>query len=167
MDRPLDSDKWPITVGEPLFEVKSIVQSSPYPAAQNFITVNLEVTEDLANDCDVVITISGLDGACVEDEDNEVGLTDAPFQDTAIWHPEDSSLTIEVSDAPIMKDTEYEFTFFVRNPTSSQQSPAVSIEASGIPIAKISMDKNPAQTPPDDVVDATAKEGEPLEVRGL
>jgi len=167
MDRSSDPDEWPITVREATFTTKGITQSSPYPAAQNIITVNLEISEALAGDCDVVITISGLENACVEDEENEVILDNAPFQNVSLWHPGNFSLTIPVAFDGIEKDTEYEFTFTVRNPTSAQSAPDIFIEASGIPIAIVPMDRNPSQTAPDNVVDATVQEGQPLYVRGL
>jgi len=61
-----DATKKPVTVIQPKFTTAEIVQSNPYPAALNTITVTVRSNVPLPGSCNVRITISNLEGACVD-----------------------------------------------------------------------------------------------------
>jgi hypothetical protein len=63
---PNDATKKPVTVMQPKFTTAEIVQSNPYPAALNTITVTVQSNVPLPGSCNVRITISNLEGACVD-----------------------------------------------------------------------------------------------------
>jgi len=179
MDRHQTSDFWPITVALPQFAVASMVQSTPFPAAQNTLELKLELTEKLlaVASCGAKLVLTGLQGACISDTNNLVTLdgsgktkfgatAGATTDSQAKWDPSTDSLTFYLIN-DLAKDSEYEIEFDVRNPAFGQPSPAISIEAMGIPIPKQAIAKNPENLPPDGVFGATAVEGEPLFVRSI
>jgi hypothetical protein len=182
MTRSVEPKSWPITVAEVRFLKATMKQSTPFPAAVNTLTVNLKLDEDLTADasCGVRIVISGLAGACVTASDqilNLGGSDRAKFSaaagsnvhSKAKWDPDTDSVTLFLSPVGggLVENTEYVFTFDVRNPSAGQESPAISIEAFGIPIPKQAIVKNPANLPPPDVFGGTEIEADPLYVRGL
>jgi hypothetical protein len=167
--------KVPITVIEPTFTTAEIVQSNPYPAALNTITVTIRSNVPLPGSCKVRITISNLEGACVERSDDVVELSGTnanafglnhTAEGTALWEPSSKSVVLHTVGSGMAADQKYTFQFNVRNPTSGQQSPDVEIESSSIVIAATSMDKNPASILPANIFQAVVKESEPMEVRG-
>ena len=182
MSRPSAALQWPITIAQVGFEEASISQSTPFPAAENYLTVSLRLNQDLSAEasCAVNIVITGLQGACVTDASNQLTLqgparanfSAAPASNThsrIAWQSATKAVSIYLppSGAGLAADTTYAFSFKVRNPSSGQASPAISIEAFGIPIPRRQMEKNPSGLPPQGVFGATAIEGEPLFVRGL
>ena len=60
MTRPIDPLFWPVTVESVVFNKKEIVQSSPYPAGLNTVTVTLAVSANIAASCNVKILILSL-----------------------------------------------------------------------------------------------------------
>jgi len=178
LTHPVDSKLVPITVIDPIFKIASIVQSTPYPAALNTITVTLESNVKLPGACDVKITVSGLEGACVESANNIVqlegtgadtfrfSLTNSTAESKAAWNADAKSVAFYTAGTGMEADTKYTFQFKVRNPTTGQTSPVITIESSGIVITPRSMEKNPNSMVPPGVFLGLAKEAEPIEVRG-
>jgi hypothetical protein len=167
----------PITVIQPTFTTAEIVQSNPYPAALNTITVTLRSNVPLPGSCSVRITISNLEGACVESADNVVQLqgtganafglnNTAAGAASALWDPSSKSVTLHTVGSGMESAQTYTFQFIVRNPTMGQSSPLVMVRSSSIAIAPTSMVKNPASIVPPNIFQGSVKESEPMEVRG-
>jgi len=166
----------PITVIAPAFTTASIVQSNPYPAGTNIISITLESNVDLPEACKVQITIAGLVGACVESTEStlalegsdsgkfRLSLTDAAVKGT--WNIDAKSVTFYTAGADLTAGEKVSFQFTVRNPTTGQASPKITIESSGIVIPRRIMDKNPDSMVPPNVFFGLAKEAEPMEIRG-
>jgi hypothetical protein len=173
----LDPALRPVTVMQPGFETLDIVQSNPYPAALNTITVTIESVVPLPSDCDVAITISGFQGACVEAADKVVALVDSDDNNinqfvasptrpsAAMWDDAAKAIKFYMAGPGMQANTPYSFSFTVRNPTTGQASPAISIESAGIVIPAQEMDKNPNSDTPA-AFDSAPYEAEPMEVRG-
>jgi len=182
MSLPLEQKQRPITTSAINFVEASMVQSTPFPAALNTLTVTLKLDEDLSSEpsCGVKIVISGLEGACISDTNNIITLNGAARMrfaaeptsndhSKAKWDPNVNSMTMYLSKSGggLEAEQNYVLTFDVRNPNAGQQSPAINIEVFGISIAKQAMAKNPNNLPPPGVFGGTAVEGQPLYVRGL
>jgi len=189
MERSTDYTLWPVTVIDVVFSKSEIVQSTPYPASGNRLTITLAVSSTIAASCKMKIIVSGLEGACFSSA-TKSGVVDmqgvaAPrfdhSQATAIapsnvsgvvhsrasWDAVYEELSFYVAGEGLMAEQDYTFSFEIRNPSSAQSSPSVSIEAIGIPIIATSMQKNPNKITPPSIFGSTPSEAEPMEIRGL
>jgi hypothetical protein len=176
MTRSVELEFWPITISKVDFEVASMTQSSSYPASMNTLTVTLRFNETLPSlaSCDVKILISNLVGACFSEPTLALnGADKAMFKATAVstnslasWDAQAKSATLLLSQDLVAK-TDYVFSFDVRNPIAGQESPPVSIEVTGVSVAKRAMQKNPNKLAPQGALNGVAADGDPLYVRGL
>jgi len=187
MTRPLDTTKWPITVSQAVFSKAEIVQSSPFPAGVNILKVTLAASTNIAASCRTKITIANLQGACftsvaVGDTQGVVnidGADSARFADSeatalassgnskAIWDVTQEQLTFYVAGAGLVADQDNAIEFQIKNPPSAQPSPNVTIQATGIPLPRITMAKNPRRITLANIFAATIAEAEPLQIRSL
>jgi len=175
----------PGTVEQAEFLSTQIYQNSPYPAAENTITVKFKLNVPIPGPsttgaramCGSIITISGLDGACANPGKLAIttGMTGLSYQagvtstdKSGTWDKDLYTLQLFTANNGLDtygQNNEYSFTFTVNNPANGQSSPKVSIEMSGITIAKTAMTKGTG-APPANIFNATALESEPLEIRG-
>jgi len=169
---PQQRENRPITVFHAMFETTNIVQNTPYPSNPNVLTVKWTTNVPLPAACDVVVTISGLDGACVVGDevmlqgDTADVFSASPDGETsmAAWDDQTSSITLYITDG---MPSQVSFRFDVKNPNSPQTSPDITIEASSIPISPVLMGRNVDDEIPPTVFDGTVEDGLPLSIRGL
>eukprot|EP00961_Rhodomonas_salina_P295938 3935902-Rhodomonas_salina.2 len=132
------------------FEVSMIGQKTPWPGADNVITVTLQSNVPLEDAapirCTTTITLAGFDGACIEDDVITLSGADAAsFGDgSAFWNDDTKTLTMNVTGDVTAESV---FSFALRNPTDAQPSPLIEVEASGIPIAVVRVDKDDSSLP--------------------
>jgi hypothetical protein len=156
-------------------------QSSPWPGAQNTLTVTMTANIPLRTACQSKVVISNLDQACMEGVSDftadgtvfpaacyspgtlalnsaagdNLAVTDTntfgsglTFSDTAGWSYDydaarqvhGGKLTLTVLDDTAV-DTEYVFSFTIRNPSFGQASPPIRVGGTGIPIASTLVEK--------------------------
>eukprot|EP00961_Rhodomonas_salina_P050639 680035-Rhodomonas_salina.1 len=138
-----DGDAEPLKVHAPYFCTRRIGQSTPYPCANNTLTVTFTAnTIFTANSS--MITITGLENAIATD--GPIDLMDGPNSlghdlyfaaevggpaGQGMWDSSAKTLTLQV-----IKDTEcateYVFAFTVTNPSFNQSEPVIMIEASNV-----------------------------------
>jgi hypothetical protein len=129
-----------LRVGNPSWPIKLIRQSSPYPNAQNNITVNISALVDLTAAGECVITITGLAGT-VTDSTAELKLwyldsvseAEAVFGQYGVWD-RSGTLSLHISAGlTLHAGQSYALSFQVMNSGSQQGAVSVSIGASGSP----------------------------------
>jgi hypothetical protein len=184
MQRPLDPERWPITVGRAHFERAEIVQSAPFPFAENTLSVTLATSSEIASTCNTRVIITGLDGACFASISGSgvvpltgpaANLFDYSLPSAlnnsgharALWDDEDKELSFFVAGSGLQGQIPYTFSIVVRNPPYAQLSPSINISATGIPIQQTAMLRNPNRIKPAGIFGAIPSEAEPLHVRGF
>ena len=179
-----DQTRWPFTVQQATFLESQIWQSSPFPSQINTITVSLQSSVDLAAQCGVAITISNLVGACIAGSSVALNDVSAPTSasdrfssspsvqiipgnsGSALWIAANQSLVLYVSNS-VLKNRIYAFQFQLRNPSSPQTSPTVSIQASGIGIVPSAMTRVVGVPSVLSLFGASIVDSRPLEIIGL
>jgi len=189
MTRPISPLLWPVSVESIIFKKKEIVQTSPFPAATNTVTITLAVSANIAASCNVKIVITGLEGACFPsatsggvvsisgagatlfDHSQAAALAasnnSGVVHSRASWDAVNEELSFFVSGSGLTASSDYVIQFTIRNPPSAQSSPDISIEAFGIPIVRSAMDKNPKGIIPAGIFGSNPTEAKPLQIRGL
>jgi hypothetical protein len=151
---------------EARFQTRSIGQSSPFPGAQNYLTVTFATNVPIVQEARNVITISGLRGLsmtdgvlplfgldsstppgcwlpCDKDGPACSGFAVRETQGYGIWNKERQSLSFTVVKS-IPANQSINFRFKVLNPPAPQQSPAISIAmiTGSVPISYATMEKD-------------------------
>jgi len=125
-------------------KVRNIAQSTPWPCALNTLTVSLSTNVPFASPtvhCTPLITISGLDDACIISTSVALaGTAGTSTFDGNGTHQGGSLVVSTVNDAPA--DAVRVFTFQLNNPVNSQPAPLIQIESTGIPVCKTHMIKD-------------------------
>ena len=179
-----DTTKWPGFVQQPAFNRAEIWQSSPFPSQANTLTVTLQMNVDMMASCNIAFTITNLAGACsslstlpLQSASGSVAGKDR-FASTpnsivaigssgsAAWNQQTGSLTLYLSNN-LTINTTYAFRFVLQNPSSPQLSPSVSIQASGIVVPSVSMNRITGVLTGTGLFGATDVESQPLQIRGL
>jgi hypothetical protein len=121
-----------------------IAQTTPYPLANNTITVTLRSAVNLTADGNCVITLTGLINTetpdSLEHDITDVGIPDdgisssSVFGSTGVWRRASGSLVLSVaSGSTMVAGKSYVFSFKLVNPCMAQQAPSVSMLSSGLP----------------------------------
>ena len=133
-----EGDAAPLRVLAPSFIVRDIGQATPYPTANNTVTITLASSVALAEADGSVVTISGLTGSQTPDS-NTLALTDVDSTDsttlfgtTADWDQDTGTLLLSVaSGQTLAAGSIYKFSIALVNPDGAQDAPAVTVSASG------------------------------------
>ncbi|KAJ1466348.1 hypothetical protein T484DRAFT_1861907 [Baffinella frigidus] len=133
----------PLKVVVPEFTTQIISQTTPVASVANTITVTLTASVQLSGADASVITLSNLFGAVADppvslgsspggNEAEYLFCGDSGASKTGVWDSEASTLTLRLCANKIMiVGVEYIMHFTMTNPASDQESPSVSIEATG------------------------------------
>jgi hypothetical protein len=134
------------------FKVRNIAQSTPWPCALNTLTVSLSTNVPFVSSpehkvhCTPLITISGLNDACVISTSVALSeMNDPPTFGGRGEYSGGALIMTPVNDAPADNwpaDAVRAFTFQINNPVNSQPAPLIQIESSGIPVCKSHMIKD-------------------------
>jgi hypothetical protein len=151
-----------------------MTQTLPFLGESNTLTLQLQSTVNLRGADNSVITVSGLDGAIIDEGPVAVSVSkDGPLfvgalfcvtgsetVSTGSWSASTSTLTLSVCSAKTFEaGAVYEIMLDVVNPSVSQPSPAVTISAAGtVEYATVPADKLGAE------VFGVAKGADPLKV---
>ena len=117
-----------------------IAQTSPYPLANNTITVTLSAAVNLTGDTDCIVTVTGLTGSVTPDSSEhgirEVGGSggETVWGKAGEWRRESGSLVLSISPGGTMVGgQQYVVSFDLVNSPIAQEAPSVSMITSGDP----------------------------------
>jgi hypothetical protein len=129
----------PTSVGELLITqpylraTSAVTQSSPYPCADNMITVKVDTSVPLMEDCVPKVTVSGLTGSCTADAPTAsvTSSTSGPrFATTGGWSKTAGQIIvaavgehIETASDPFTRS----FSIVVKNPAATQVAPQLTM----------------------------------------
>ena len=148
----VEGDNYPLEVEVATFTTAAIAQSTAWPGAKNTITITLESNVPLKSattHCPVQITIMSFDGAMCLEADVDLGGTDsdlfasgpnASHVGKARWLQDQHAINMDVIEN-LDEGDDYVITFQLDNPVEAQPSPLITVEASGIEIAPVVMEK--------------------------
>ena len=118
----------PLLSAVPAFTTRSIQQSSTSPGASNSITVTLMANYHLATGS--TVTITGLTGSQTSQTEIVVTSTSGLLGTTGAWAQDTGTLVLTAATGGTQAATACAVTFSLTNPSTAQESPPVSIQAS-------------------------------------
>jgi len=150
----------PLQVVVPIFETKSIQQSTPVSGMANTLTVTLNSNYALA--AGSTVTMWGLVGSTTMDDYSlSVTSTDTALGDTGDWTQSTGMLVLTIAAGGTNVTTSCEVTFSLDNPVYTQASSTVYVEAM---IQDNGVIASAAMTSPADALYGVASGLKPLEV---
>jgi hypothetical protein len=150
----------PLQVVVPMFDTKSIQQSTPVSGVANTLTVTLKSNYALA--AGSTVTISGLMvSTTIDNESLGVTSTDSKLGNAGAWAQSTGTLVLTVAAGGTTVTTSYEVRFSLDNPASTQASPTLNVEAA---IQDNGAIASAAMTSPADALYGVASGLKPLEV---
>ena len=175
---PQVGDLHPMYIRAVSWETKYIRQSTPYPCAQNTITMTLAPTVPIFQRCLAGFTITGLNGATTPTSEAlfpiDVAVDNGvrAVKTLATWQRSGGTLRIDLEEdltsaSPMGAGQKYTISFVLTNPPKPQASTAEIIVATPLITVSSNMDAETGVLPSSGIWNADQGEFQPLYIRNV